>query len=162
VIKLPCRFNCAGLRKFLRDLKNVNADVVLFLHEEAEEHPKGSDERLAALELAHEIYLEGRRKRRGRPKKETPDDDAPALAYMQWMSQKTGETRVIELARAVVKLGSVPNVGSEKSQVERLARKYTKRRGTPEFPHGPGWGSSPDDDELIDESGDHLWWPIKK
>ena len=35
-------------------------------------------------------------------------------------------------------MGSVPNVGSEKSRVERLARKYTKRRDTMEW-HGPEW-----------------------
>ena len=85
---LPYPFDCpklnARLKKF--DLKNVNADLVLFLHEEAEEHPKGSDERLASLAFAHEIYLEGsRRKRRGRPKKEeAPDNDAPALWFMHW------------------------------------------------------------------------------
>ena len=80
---LPYPFDCAKLnarfKKFRRDLKNVNADLVLFLHEEAEEHPKGSDERLASLEFAHEIYLEGRRKRRGRPKKEEGAFDGDAL-----------------------------------------------------------------------------------
>ena len=39
---LPYPFDCeklnAGYKKFRRDLKNVNADLVLFLHEEAEEH----------------------------------------------------------------------------------------------------------------------------
>ena len=85
---LPYPFDCAkldaGYKKFRRDLKNVNADLVLFLHEEAEKHPKGSDERLAALEFAHEIYLEGRRKRRGRPKKEEGRSTVTysALAYM--------------------------------------------------------------------------------
>ena len=131
---LPYPFDCARLnarlKKFCRDLKNVNADLVLFLHEEAEEHPKGSDERLASLEFAHQIYLEGRRKRRGRPKKEEGafDGDGSTLAYMDFLSRKTGETSARKLARAVVKSGEVPNVGSEKSRIERLARKYTKRR----------------------------------
>ena len=59
-----------------------------------------------------------------------------ALVYMHLISRKTGETCARKLARAVVKLGSVPNVGNEKSRVERLARKYTKRRDTMEW-HGP-------------------------
>ena len=148
---LPYPFDCeklnAGYKKFRRDLKNVNADLVLFLHEEAEEHPKGSDERLASLEFAHQIYLEGRRKRRGRPKKEEGafDGDVSALAYMDFLSQKTGETCARKLARAVV--DEVPNAVSEESRIRRLTRKYTKRLGTREFPHGPGWGSSPDDDD---------------
>ena len=101
----------------------------------AEEHPKGSDERLASLEFAHEIYLEGRRKRRG----------------MDFLSRKTGETGARNLARAVVKSGEVPNVGSEKSRIERLARKYTKRRDKMEW-HGPNMRlCEPDDPEFGDD-----------
>jgi hypothetical protein len=151
---LPYPFDCARLnarlKKFRRDLKNVNADLVLFLHEEAEEHPKGSDERLASLEFAHEVYLEGRRKRRGRTKKEF-DNDAPALIHMHFISQQTGETCARKLAREVVELGFVPNVGEEKSRVERLARKYTKRRDKMEW-HGPNMGlCEPDDPEFADD-----------
>ena len=136
---------CAGkLARFRRDLKNVNADLVLFLHEEAKEHPKGSDERLASLAFAHEIYLEGRRKRRGRPKKEEGafDGDGSALAYMDFLSRKTGETCARKLARAVV--DEVPIVGTEESRIQRLARKYTKRRGKQE---GPSMRLDPDDDD---------------
>ena len=43
-------------------------------------------------------------------------------------------------------MDSVPNVGSEKSRVERLARKYTKRRDTMEW-HGPGWRADSGDDD---------------
>jgi hypothetical protein len=140
-----------AFRRF-QDLKNVNTCLVLFLHEEAERHPKGSDEWLDALEIAHQLYLEGRRKRRGRTKKEgAPDDDAPALWHMHWISQKTGEKRARKLAQAVVKLGSVPNFGDKESQVERLARKYTKRRDTQEW-HGPNVRlCEPDDPEFADD-----------
>jgi hypothetical protein len=142
----PWGLDRAKLEKFRRDLKNFNADLVLFLHEEAEEHPKGSDERLASFEFAHEIYLEGRRKRRGRPKKEEGsfDGDASTLMYMNILSRKTGETSPRRLARLA--MDSVPNVGSEKSRVERLARKYTKRRDTMEW-HGPGWRADSGDDD---------------
>ena len=146
--RLPNPFDCARLnarfKKFRRDLKNDNADLVLFLHEEAEEHPKGSDERLASLEFAHEIYLEGRSKRRGRPKKEeAPDHDAPALWLMHRISRDKGETCARKLARAVVELGEVPNVGTEESRIERLARKYTKRRDKQEW-HGPSTRLDPE------------------
>ena len=139
-----------ALRRKFQDLRNVNTSLVLFLHEDAERHPKGSDERLAALEIAHEWYLETRRKRRGRAKKEF-DDDAPALAYMHMISQKSGETCARKLAREVVELGSVPNVGNKESRVERLARKYTKRRDTMEW-HGPNMRlCEPDDPEFADD-----------
>ena len=131
-----------AFRRF-KDLKNVNTWLVLFLHEDAERYPKGSDEWLAALEIAHQFYLEGRRKRRGRTKKEL-DDDAPALAYMHMISRETGETCARKLARAVLELGSVPNVGSEKSRVHRLARKYTKRRDKMDW-HGNMHLNEPDD-----------------
>ena len=113
-------------RRF-QDLKNVNSDYILLIHECVEEYPEGSDERRDYLELAHHIYLEGRRKRRGRPKEEeTPDDDAPVLALMKRLSSSTGETCARELARAMLELELVPKVGSEKSRIERLARKYAR------------------------------------
>ena len=148
--KLPYPFDCpkrnAGLKKFRRDLKNVNADLVLFLHEEAEEHPKGSDERLASLEFAHEIYLEGRRKRRGRPKKEEGafDGDASALAYMDLISRKTGETCARKLARAVVEWVQYQTWGVRKVGSSAW-RENTRSDVTRWNAHGPGMRLCPDD-----------------
>jgi hypothetical protein len=117
-----------------KDLKNVNSDEVLFMHEWAEEYPEGSDERRDKLELAHHIYLEGRRKRRGRPKRPegARDDDANALAMMEAIGNSSGIKYARELAREVIEMGFVQKRGeTEKTRIDRLARKFTRMKRNP-------------------------------
>ena len=54
--------------------------------------------------------------------------DETALAFMQAVRIRTGIRSVHRLARVTLSLGMVPGGGTTASRVDRLARKYRRRR----------------------------------
>ena len=110
---------------------------VIYMHELIEKrYPPGHKDRGRMLECAHEYYRRATNVARGRPK---GDADDHAIFHMSLTEHFKGESCARKLAELAIDASHAPNTGgSRESRIERLARKYTKRRalrpGTLLFP----------------------------